>query len=98
MRFRNGPAGAYAVAAAACGLLAGCGGPSYPTAPVSGRVTCDGKPVPGAEVEFQPIDAPAETGRPAGNPGSPSAGRVGEDGRFSLTVVGANAGPGAVVG
>lgn len=77
--------------------LVGCGNP-YQTAAVRGRVTCQGKPVPGATVEFRPIDAPEETGRPKGNPGNPSTGTVGEDGWFTLAAVAGKPGEGAVVG
>jgi len=67
-------------------LLAGCGGPSRPaTAPVSGRVTYQGKPVPLGQIVFYP-----ENGRPA-------VGSIGPDGSYRLTTfetVGDGATPG----
>jgi hypothetical protein len=68
-------------------FLAGCG-TSY--APVSGRVTLDGKPLEGAIVTFQPAaDNP--------NRGTGSVGNTDEDGRFTLRVVDPST-PGAVPG
>ena len=43
--------------------IVGCGDP-YQLAPVSGRVTYDGKPLEGATVIFSPMNAPEKTGRP----------------------------------
>jgi hypothetical protein len=55
-------------------LVAGCGGPTRPaTAPVSGRVTYAGKPVPLGQIMFYP-----ERGRPA-------MGAIGADGAYRLT-------------
>jgi hypothetical protein len=55
-------------------LVAGCGGPSRPaTAPVTGRVTYAGKPVPLGQIMFYP-----EKGRPA-------MGAIGADGTYRLT-------------
>jgi hypothetical protein len=56
----------------------GCGGSSYRFAPVSGKITLDGKPLAGASVNFQPIAVGSETG-----PGS--AGKTNEKGEYSLT-------------
>jgi hypothetical protein len=36
---------------------AGCGGESYPRAPVSGTVELDGEPLAGAQVGFEPLRA-----------------------------------------
>jgi hypothetical protein len=69
-----------------CGVLValmaavGCGSPKY--APVSGRVTINGKPAEGIFVYFSPV--------PKGDPmnaGMPSRGRTGADGRFTLWVM-----------
>jgi len=80
-------------------LLAGCGGDLYQTASVQGSVTTfEGKPAYGGEVIFSPVEAPGETGRPAGNPGQGSSGMVGEDGTFTLTLKGDRPQPGAVIG
>jgi hypothetical protein len=72
-------------------LAAGCGGP-YRTAPVSGRVTLNGKPLAGAAVTFQPV---AEQGNL--NPGPGSGGFTDDDGRYTLRLTGKDT-PGAVVG
>ena len=56
----------------------GCGGSSYRFAPVSGKITLDGKPLAGASVNFQPIAVGSETG-----PGS--AGKTNEKGEYTLT-------------
>ncbi|MCI0457606.1 MAG: hypothetical protein L0Z62_11600 [Gemmataceae bacterium] len=79
-------------------LLSGCGSNLYQRAPVHGRVTCQGKPATGAVVVFQPLDAPAKTGRPAGHPGSASSGTVGADGTFTLTAMDGKSGDGALLG
>jgi hypothetical protein len=96
LRCANRTLGFVGIAIAMC-LLAGCSDP-YQRAQVRGRVMYQGKPAAGATVEFHPIDAPEETGRPKGNPGSPSVGVADEDGWFTLAVSGANPGPGVVVG
>ncbi|HEY8505703.1 MAG TPA: carboxypeptidase-like regulatory domain-containing protein [Gemmataceae bacterium] len=66
---------------AVLGLLAGCGGGGE-LAPVSGTVTLDGQPLPGATVTFAPA-APGE------NPeaGVSSYGKTDEQGRYSLKTV-----------
>ena len=70
--------------------LAGC----QPTiAPVSGRVTLNGKPLAGATVSFQPRGTRDEP-RP---PGTGSVGHTDRDGRYSLRMVEPNR-AGAVVG
>lgn len=85
-------------AAVVVSLLCGCGSNPYQMAPVRGRVTCMGKPATGAVVIFQPLDAPGQTGRPAGHPGSASSGTVGEDGTFTLTSMDGKSGSGALLG
>jgi hypothetical protein len=55
-------------------LMVGCGERGSPVEPVSGRVTLDGQPLPGARIMFQP-DA---TG------GSPSYGTADSEGRYQL--------------
>lgn len=74
-------------------LVAGCGGPGYRLAPVSGRVTLDGKAVPGAHVVFQPV----AHGERDPNPGPGSHGLTDAEGRFVLETA-ESARPGAVVG
>jgi hypothetical protein len=51
----------------------GCGGSKYPTAPVSGTVTMDGKPLANGSLTYQP-----EGG------GMASHGRTDESGRYTL--------------
>jgi hypothetical protein len=70
---------------------AGCGG-DYQVAPVSGRVTMDGRPMPGVYVNFQPVGG---AGNP--NPGPGSYAVTGADGRFTLKLVNPSR-EGAVVG
>jgi hypothetical protein len=68
-------------------------------AEVRGKVTtCEGKPAAGGQVVFYPVDAPGQTGRPAGNPGREARGTVAEEGTFTLTTIGISPVPGAVTG
>ena len=79
-----------------CGLglaVAGCGGPSYQVAPVSGKVTLDGKAMANVHVGFQPISE----GKDNPNPGPGSSGVTDAEGRYTLKLVGVDQ-PGAVVG
>ena len=55
---------------------------AYDTIPVTGLLTCEGKPVPNAVVSFRPVKAPDS--RP-GNPGRMALGETDENGRFTLT-------------
>lgn len=56
MRFLK-PASRRAVALAACAILAGgCGGVDLERAPVSGKVTLDGKPLERGSIQFIPKD------------------------------------------
>jgi len=76
---------------AACVGLPGCGGESYPMAPVSGVVTLDGAPLADARIGFEPIQ------RGEGqNAGPGSYGKTDSRGRFTLTS--RDGAPGAVVG
>lgn len=72
-------------------LTAGCGGSDFPTALTSGRVICEGQPVPHVMVFFEPI----QTGEKAlvGKQGFAIAEA---DGKFSISTYGTN--DGAVVG
>ncbi len=76
-----------------CLLLAcaGCGGESFPVAPVSGTVTLNGKPLAGARVGFEPKRSGEDA---AAGPGS--YGTTHEQGRFRL--VSLDDRPGAVIG
>jgi hypothetical protein len=67
-------------------LALGCGGPHL--APVTGRVTLDGKPLADATVGFYPI---------GGDAAHTSSGRTNSNGEFTLTTVADNR-AGAVVG
>lgn len=80
----------WAVCAAAAALsAAGCGG-GPKTAPVSGTVLVDGKPMANLAVVFQPIGSKANE-----NPGRGSYGTTDSNGKYTLFVDGAS---GAVVG
>jgi hypothetical protein len=72
--------------------IVGCGGESYKVAPVSGRVTLDGKPLAKAHVHFAPIGSRDQVA-----PGPTSQGQTDADGRYTLTLD-SNRSPGAVVG
>ncbi len=76
---------------AGCG--GGGGGEQYDVVPVSGVVTCEGKPVANAGVNFTPI---AEEGRAEGRPGRPALAITDEQGRFRLSTYGDY--DGAIVG
>src|SRR5947209_19745243 len=58
-------------------LAIGCGS-KY--APVSGKVTLNGKPLPNAHVMFQPVGKPGSI-----EAGEGSAGKTNEKGEFTLT-------------
>jgi hypothetical protein len=73
----------------ACALFVGCGSG---TAPVSGRITLNGKPLARASVTFAPIAARGEK-----EPGPSSAAITDADGRYSLKLIG-QSGSGAMVG
>ncbi|HEV3203175.1 MAG TPA: hypothetical protein VGY77_02275 [Gemmataceae bacterium] len=62
-------------------LTIGCSGGK--TAPVSGKVTLDGKPLADATVVFQPIGSEKSV-----SPGPGSQGKTDENGHYSLQVVG----------
>ena len=73
-------------------VFPGCGQPGYEVAPVSGRVTLDGQPMPGVHVSFQP-----QAGRDNQlNPGPGSVGVTDAEGRFTLRLSDPDR-PGAVV-
>lgn len=64
-------------------VLQGCGNSGeYAVVPVSGVVTCQGKPVANATVNFSPK---ASADRSALNPGKLALGITDEQGRFQLT-------------
>jgi hypothetical protein len=87
----NGCRGSLAVACLAMAALhTGCDAKSGGLAPVSGIITLDGKPVPGAQVSFQP------QGGEQKNPGPGSAGVCDVSGRYELTTIRKE--PGAVTG
>jgi hypothetical protein len=71
-------------------VLAGCG--SSKVAPVSGRITVNGRPLARASVTFSPIGSKANQ-----EPGPSSAGTTDEDGRYSLSLIGQD-GSGATIG
>jgi hypothetical protein len=71
-------------------VVTGCESKKYSLVDVSGKVTLDGKPVPGAVVTFQPQ---ASENR---SPGPGSTGHCDAEGRFQLSTIRNE--PGAVVG
>jgi hypothetical protein len=73
-----------------CAASVGCS--SSNVAPVSGRVTLDGKPLAGVHVGFQPIANPGNM-----NPGGGSYALTDSDGQYKLLLVEGEQ-PGAVVG
>jgi hypothetical protein len=68
--------------------LVGCGGKGYELAPVTGKVTCQDKPVPGGTVILSLV-ADSDTKAP------PATARVDEEGNFVLMTQGK---PGAAIG
>src|SRR5262245_34134306 len=72
--------------------LVSCSSEPYKIAPISGRVTLDGKPVAKWAVMLQPVASGKSI-----NPGPGSAGVTDEDGRYTLTVIGKTT-KGAVIG
>jgi hypothetical protein len=73
------------------GFLAGCSSGDFPTAPTSGRVVCEGQPVPHVMVFFEPL----QTGKSA-LVGAQGRAIAAEDGTFAISTYGKN--DGAVVG
>ena len=73
-------------------LSVGCSSEPYQTAPVSGQVTLDGKPVAKVAVMFQPVATAGHL-----NPGPGSYGVTDSEGRYSMKLVGKET-RGAVVG
>lgn len=77
-----------------CAML-GCGGQTkFPVAPASGRVVCEGEPVPHVIVFFEPINKPGEKLKNV--TGKPGIGFADEQGRFTIHTYGDN--DGAVIG
>jgi hypothetical protein len=74
-------------------LLAGCGGASHKTAPVSGQVKLDGKPLAYAAVEFVPVAGAGDKETPLS-----SLGTTDENGHYSLALTTGSKNQGAVVG
>src|SRR5688572_28230018 len=79
------------IALLSAALVAGCDQSPYGLAPVSGLVTLDGNPVPGAQVSFQP-----QGGSGNENPGPGSTGVCDSSGRYELKTIRDE--PGAVPG
>ena len=65
----------------------------YKIAPVSGRVTLDGKPLANAAVQFYPFPPPGSI-----EAGPTSVGHTDENGHYALALADGTATPGAVVG
>ncbi|MCA9068925.1 MAG: hypothetical protein KDA84_08385 [Planctomycetaceae bacterium] len=75
-------------------LLAGCGKDEYPLASVSGKVTCNGKPLKDVIVVFQP------TGDSTNKdfPGKAASGMTDENGEYFLSTFKPTSGDGAIIG
>lgn len=71
--------------------VAGCRNDNFATAPVEGKVLCNGTPITSGVVYFQPL---GEAGQVIA--GKPAGGVVGADGRFLLSTY--DEGDGAVIG
>src|SRR5262245_55455293 len=69
----------------------GCSTGDFPTAPTTGRVICEGQPVPFVMVFFEPM----ETGK-SGLVGKQGFSYANEEGKFSISTYGKN--DGAVIG
>ncbi|HVJ84710.1 MAG TPA: hypothetical protein VM452_03640 [Caulifigura sp.] len=80
-------------------MSTGCRSNVYELLDVTGKVlTCDGRAAEGGTIIFTPIDDPAASGRPRGQPGREARGVVNADGTFKLTTFGKTAQPGVVSG
>src|SRR2546421_8436792 len=82
----------FSILAFALLLVVGCKEEPYAVAPVSGRVTLNGKALANCEVMFQPVHTSGNY-----NPGPGSYGITDADGRFTLKLIGKES-AGAVVG
>ena len=81
MRYRPSPLGVGCVVLAfGCLALGGCAKSAYTVAPVSGKVTLDGKPVPNLIVIF----SPNRTSTDSANAGVGSSARTNAEGVFEL--------------
>lgn len=84
-----------AIATIAPFFLVGCGGGDFATAKVTGTVLCEGKPVPGAMVYFEPIKSSDSKSALVGKQGFSY---TNENGEFEIATYGEDAPDGAVVG
>lgn len=74
--------------------ISGCGKGEFPLAPVSGKVTMNGDPLPNATVTFLPQLKPGEKDTKSG---PQSFGKTDSEGRFTLETV-SDGSAGAVIG
>jgi hypothetical protein len=74
-------------------LLTGCGGRSYKTAPVSGKVTLDGKALPHASIMFIPQFDPGDK-----DPLPSSIGITDDNGQYTVVLNNSSKADGAVLG
>jgi hypothetical protein len=70
----------------------GCPDKTFTVAPVSGKVTLNGKPLPGAKMQFQPVASGGDA-----EVGGGSYGKTDEQGNFKLALI-LQDGEGAIVG
>ena len=76
--------------------MVGCGNSGFPTAPTTGVVLCDGKPVANAMVYFEPIAS--QGGAKTALLGKQGFSFTDENGRFEISTYEPNGGDGAVIG
>lgn len=75
-------------------LCTGCGEDKYPLASVSGKVTCNGKPLKDVIVVFQPVGDQTDKEFP----GKPASGTTDENGEYYLSTFKPTSGDGAIIG
>ena len=83
------------VVLAALLTVVGCGSSEFPTAPVSGTVICEGQPVAGAAIYFEPIASPNADSALVGKQGFAFSD---SEGKFTISTYTPNGGDGAVAG
>lgn len=76
--------------------VSGCGNSGFPTAPVTGVVLCEGKPVANAMVYFEPIAS--QGGAKTALLGKQGFSFTDESGRFEISTYEPNGKDGAVIG
>lgn len=78
--------------------MAGCGGGDFETATATGVVTCDGKPVEGAMVYFEPIRGSSTNSAGKAIVGKQGFSYTDAEGKFSISTYDPGGEDGAVIG